>query len=425
MAFPVLRPIPVGAPCFQLAYDGTYIYASQYANAGSIVRIRASDAAYCDASGNITNLAGATFGGPNYLPKICCATPGRLWVGTYDNKVVMYDTTTGSLINTKSGPGAAWVANAFYVNGLAWFADYVSSKVWLRGLDSSNVIQASYSTNGNVSGTGCATSQYFYYGLGGSPNIVQRMAWSGGTITQHSFSTTGQVPQAFCYDGTYLWIGCNEQILYRLRESDMQPIDKNGAVCTVASGGNRFLWRPYSGSYTAVSAYAIGYDGANIYTSQGGGGTGVQIMDPGTGAQLGIMAPINGYTGSELYGQELNILLAGGKMWFPQAIASLGVTSSVWHMPTFVTPTPSLTDVSPGLTPQHISLTFDNPVGITGPTLGPKSGNLQVTSATQVDTTHIDLGVSIDPCPPTDVLTGAAQGCNVLDAPTGGRAGVP
>jgi hypothetical protein len=78
----------------------------------------------------------------------------------------------------------------------------------------------------------------------------------------------------------------------------------------------------------------------------------------------------------------------------------------------------TLTDVSPGTGPR-LSLTFDNPIGITGPTLGPASSGVAATGATQVDETHIDLDLAIAP---TEVLTGEAQACNAFAAPTGGTA---
>jgi hypothetical protein len=57
---------------------------------------------------------------------------------------------------------------------------------------------------------------------------------------------------------------------------------------------------------------------------------------------------------------------------------------------------PNLTDVSPGAGP-HISLTFDNPVGIVGPTIGAASDGLGVTGVTAISTTQIDLACAIRP----------------------------
>jgi hypothetical protein len=57
---------------------------------------------------------------------------------------------------------------------------------------------------------------------------------------------------------------------------------------------------------------------------------------------------------------------------------------------------PNLTAVSPGTGP-HISLTFDNPVGITGPTIGGPSDGLGVTGVSAISTTQIDLACAIRP----------------------------
>ena len=68
---------------------------------------------------------------------------------------------------------------------------------------------------------------------------------------------------------------------------------------------------------------------------------------------------------------------------------------------------PNLTDVSPGVGP-HISLTFDNPVGMVGPTIGPASSGLGVTGATQIDATHIDLATDYPPVHPLGEATEVA-----------------
>ena len=75
----------------------------------------------------------------------------------------------------------------------------------------------------------------------------------------------------------------------------------------------------------------------------------------------------------------------------------------------------NLIDVSPGGGPR-ISLTFDNSVGVIGPTIGAASGGVAVTGVTAIDATHIDLDLAIAP---TETLTGSAQGCNVQPAPSG------
>lgn len=79
---------------------------------------------------------------------------------------------------------------------------------------------------------------------------------------------------------------------------------------------------------------------------------------------------------------------------------------------------PNLIAVDPGAGP-HLSLTFDNPVGITGPTIGAAAAGVAVTGATQVSETQIDLELAIAP---TEVITGSAQACNAFAAPTGGTA---
>jgi hypothetical protein len=56
----------------------------------------------------------------------------------------------------------------------------------------------------------------------------------------------------------------------------------------------------------------------------------------------------------------------------------------------------NLVDVSPGTGP-HLSLTFDGPVGITGPTIGAAADGLGVTGATQISATQIDLACAIRP----------------------------
>ena len=59
-------------------------------------------------------------------------------------------------------------------------------------------------------------------------------------------------------------------------------------------------------------------------------------------------------------------------------------------------PPANLIAVDPGVGP-HLSLTFDNSVGIIGPTIGPASDGLGVTGATAISTTQIDLACAIRP----------------------------
>jgi hypothetical protein len=81
---------------------------------------------------------------------------------------------------------------------------------------------------------------------------------------------------------------------------------------------------------------------------------------------------------------------------------------------------PSLTQVNPRAG-KGLGLVFDNPVGITGPTLGsPVDGiGLPPGGVTQSDTTHIDIDIDI---PPTHPL-GTAEDITV-EPPTGGGATV-
>ena len=203
----------------------------------------------------------------------------------------------------------------------------------------------------------------------------------------------------------------------RIRNSDGAYLDRNG---NVSIWGSSIITGSTDSPMTGAGGLLT--SGGYLYAGSAGAQRFVNIRnvspatDPNTGFGTSAISRSPNYlfnlSPDHLIGTTVYFIING------RFSADWGNTGIAWYDVAGLVP--NLTDVSPGLTPQHISLTFDNAVGITGPTLGPKSGNLQVTSATALDSTHIDLGVSIDPCPPTDVLSGTARdtNCGVVAPPT-------
>ena len=146
---------------------------------------------------------------------------------------------------------------------------------------------------------------------------------------------------------------------------------------------------PYPNQCTLNSGLGIIAVGDQIWVGGFGAtvlGYSMQRRNANTGDATGLWLKSlpHGVSDFKLVGTTLYASLGSPQYWAPAGLMWTEIEGAV----------PKLTDVSPGVGP-HISLTFDNPVGITGPTLGPKVGPVTVNGATQVDSTHIDLSLDI------------------------------
>jgi len=404
-----------------LVYDATNnsVWAIDTAPNGVMVKIRATDGAYLDASGNVTNLAGATFAGGNGYAGAAGIAGRKIYVGCQTTNVRRFNADTGAFeyqYPTAYYPTSAF--NSVTVGGYCWFSNAVQGVPALDGIQgfdaNGNTVFRSCDVGGGVGGRPaylCTDGTYIYFVDTSRNRYVWKIHPGTGAVSRALVmsSTYGasQLVSISC-DGTYLWLGTgNDTFIWKVRCSDLAPIDAAGNVCTEASNNNRFTLR--NGTLYATTCYASIYDGEVIWVA------------PGTvDKQHAIVDQATGYNGANLWGPSTQAstaskvpILAAGYLWFPYINSP-----DIWRVQSLKAVLPNLTDVSPGGGP-HISLTFDNPVGITGPTFGPAVEGILVTGASQISSTQIDLALTAASQPPAAPI-GSATNDLGPEAPSGG-----
>jgi hypothetical protein len=159
------------------------------------------------------------------------------------------------------------------------------------------------------------------------------------------------------------------------------------AVHDSAGTQEHFVWA-HGAKFGATAHFALRRDGASINLFVNGVSLGAQTI----GAARVVAA-------------ETHVVwiagFAAGQGWnsyfeMDNIRVSRIARSDAWIAGQVPAPTgaANLIAIAPGTGP-HLSLTFNNPVGITGPTIGSAVDNLGVSGATQVSPTEIDLVCNI------------------------------
>jgi len=303
-----------------IVYDAVSnsVWCMETVTSGSLFRIRASDGAYLDANANVTNLAGATFTGGNYYAGASGIAGRKLYVGTQQAVVRRFSADTGAFeyqYPTAYYPTSAY--NAVTVNDVCWFSNSA------QGVPSLDGIQG-FDANGNISFWSCQGGRPSYLATDGthiyfvcsssSDGKVWKINPADGVVTSavvlSATYLSAQLVSISC-DGTYLWLGTGSNgYIWKVRCSDLAPIDTDGNVCTAASNGNRFALR--NGALYVSTAYSSIYDGSVIWVA------------PGTvEKQFEIVDPLTGYCGVTLWGPGVTSgsskvpILTPGYVWFP------------------------------------------------------------------------------------------------------------
>jgi hypothetical protein len=242
----------------------------------------------------------------------------------------------------------------------------------------------------------------------------------------------------FAYDGTNLWLATTSGLKKATLGGSVLATYLPGVSITEVECGGANVWVAYSGTLTRIRGsdgawidangnvsatqvtYSVGdtlgvqamcWDGEDLWLTASSSVSGrVSRLRGSNGVHVETLAPLYGACGSVVRG--------GDNMWFVTGPSQYS-PAVAWRYQAFLTQVlPKLTAVDPGVGP-HISLTFDNPVGITGPTIGPASSGIQVDSVTQIDTTHIDLNLTVAGSAPAAPI-GSATNDLGPEAPSGG-----
>ena len=365
-----------GGNIYQGAYDGYSIWIPVfYAATKSLVRLRASDGAYLSTAGAVVaTLAEATI----TLPEIC---GGICTDGTY---LYIQSSATASIFRRLCSDGSqvggaiattSWVnpGGAVFAAGYAWFpgaAPYIYRVSPAGGVTAFNIGANVDSKAIKFDGTDLWVA---------TDHGLKQVSLSG-TVLASYFSAATVV--TICEPaGANIWAFHDAQ-LTRLRRSDGAWID--------AAGGISAIEVAYALS-DAVAAQGLYWDGEDLWASS------VSSASPNY-----RVVRLRGDTGVPVetlttpYGACRAIVRAVNNLWFITGPSQYN-PAVAWRYQGFLSPVvPNLTDVSPGAGP-HISLTFDNAVGITGPTIGAAADGLGVTGATQISATQIDLACAIRP----------------------------
>ena len=306
--------------------------------------------------------------------------------------------------------------------------------------------------NGEMGSEGCFDGTYFWVGgWSGAPNQLNRITPGTWTLAQfgnnanHTSSVNHILPigsdlMLFGYgingvkrvakNGSVVWsnVTAGAVVTNAAYDPIRDEIWLNNANCEAAIlRGSDGAWLDRLGNVVAtftLSKIVTGQDADSFFTNGAGVGIiGDSVVLAGGAANPGpascrVTAPprysagywssLGTYPGTPRAGAYF--LAVGNTLYSsPSASGVTGWAGIAWldHSDYLMPITPNLTAVAPGAGPR-ISLTFDNPVGITGPTLGPASSGLGVTGATQIDATHIDLATDYPPVHPLGEATEVA-----------------
>ena len=215
-----------------VTFTGTFHWCLSKSN-NTIIRLRPSDNAYLDASGAVTNLAGATVALTGYAPWLMEYMAGSLWIVDVNSTLRVHDAVTGafqtSFVSVLSG-----MAGCVH-QGLFWMGASDAGKHWVRGFNAGGQqasIEVGYPPwkivpNGDL-------MYYVSTQNNGNVSVVGVVDLVGGVeIAPIPLINSANQITALEFDGTYLWAGGNALAdPWRVRASDGAVILPDGSTGT-------------------------------------------------------------------------------------------------------------------------------------------------------------------------------------------------
>jgi hypothetical protein len=392
----------------QCSYDGTYIWFTTRSAADAtkrLWRLRHSDKALIKPNGSVGDYTNASvsLGTSVNVPYLPLATNGTyVAVSTDPNTITFYNCSDMTSAGTATVPD--W--NSWSDGRAMCFA---SGYFWRGGTDSTTTGRAALykidpstfavtrvfvhpTISGAFGGVWSSGTDLWCTWVSGNNGPVK--VSTTGTLLASCATTTAVILVWISYDALRSeWWGAGIALEHvRWKDSDGTFVNPDGTDGTFATakvaGPGTDTW------FTDTAGIAV---------------CGDHVMIGGTVEQLQRRSTANGCLGSGYWPQG-NSAITGAPgagivvdvdytVYFAlhwAGLASSGAGGLMWTTFDSAAATPNLTNVSPGTGP-HLSLTFDNPVGITGPTIGAASSGLGVTGVTAISTTQIDLACAIRP----------------------------
>ena len=396
--YPVIRQSLGTCMVGQMGQDSTYIWFTTREPGVQIKlwRMRKSDNALIKPDGTVGGPSNAyvqTENNGNYPPGlVVCEAAGYVLVATFAG-VKRYLLTDMSYVDTIDGSyrytGNQETGRAGFFGGYCWFGNYnpVGGNFAAR-IDPATGGVTRYSGLSYVP-QDFATDGTYLYVLSRTDTIKADVDFS----TLATYTGLGGYGLAYDSENGYLWCGGATFVAMRVRVSDGAFINADGSVGDSTTAkmtvGGRSL--AYSIGCIQSQLFIGEYNTDNILRMNAAGNptTQYQFLFGGNwrflASNVGTWHLLWDPTSGTMYGATASSASIEGRIW-----------STRWET---ITAAPNLTDVTPGTGP-HLSLTFDNPVGITGPTIGAASSGLGVTGVTAISTTQIDLACAIRPDAP-------------------------
>lgn len=393
--------------------DPTYAWFVHSGNGGYLSRVRQTDGVMVKADGTDGDYTNA---------RISTTIPGGTAIAT-DNTYVgfitpvtqsayFYLNTDVSSVTSPTLPSWGDGRQAIYSDGYFWFPIYGYSV---------RITPGTWAVNSTATGIGnfgtCADGNGYIY-LCGNTQYIKKIRASDNTVVATIDMGAGTFIYNLASDGTYLYVlSWNNPTTYvwKMRISDeyVWKTDFSGFTATKSQG--QFQPPTWEGLYGYQRVfYSAGY----LYLANQFRGI-VMRYATDVMSQAGWIntAPAGRIPTGATGASPMAFAFDGTRIWSSNGLATPSYVTSFESTP----PAPTLLDVSPGTGPT-IDLTFDLPVNVGSPTIGPTVEDLTVNGAAQNGEDGLTLDVSFPPQAPTEVLTGSAQACNAFAAPTGGTA---
>jgi DNA-binding beta-propeller fold protein YncE len=314
-----------------------------------------------------------TLGG-NAPRNMCLDASGNIWLSLYgSNAVCKVRMSDGAVLGTYScGVNTGPIGICYHAaTDTIWTANWLLNTV-SKITASTGALINQYSSNG-VNPNGITSLGAWVFVANYLSSSWVRIVASTGAWDVNQSAGINWNPSGIVSDGTYIWVAGYTSGEIQKRTTDLVIV------------GTQVVTFP---SIALIGWLTVGSDGYIYAAGRGNTDQGnVWKIDQTSG--LRVAAYFTGSLACE--GPAFD----GEYVW-----ASNSNNSTVSKILAGGVPPANLTAVDPGAGP-HISLTFDNPVGITGPTIGGPSDGLGVTGVTQISTTQIDLACAIRPDHPT------------------------
>lgn len=309
------------------------------------------------------------------------------------------------------------VRSAFYYNN-EWFypgwsgGDGMGVLVAFDASGGSRKAYLSTSATGSYLGIAKIFGTRIFVGLEPAGRYVEMVDATTMTRTWVSDLGVGKQVLDITYDSIRdeVWISLGDGECMRLRGSDGAMLKRDATTgtyseCLIATSTDDSLIN--QGTTVLVNVDHV--------WAGGGGTTGFRVSRRSTSptavtGQLSTWSAKNDGNWIWLPNHPCPQIIVNGTIYFaiggPVNAYSWTACAVGWVEDTTPAAAANLTDVNPGTGP-HISLIFDSPVGITGPTIGAASSGLGVTGVTAISSTQIDLACAIRPDAPEGGATSA------------------